>query len=56
MTWRTPRNGGGGGGGDGGDELEGGFDDHDWDGAKELTKEEAKQLKQDVTKLRYPCR
>lgn len=27
----------------------GGFDDHDWDGAKELTKEEAKQLKQDVT-------
>ena len=24
----------GGGGGDGGDELEGGFDDHDWDGAK----------------------
>ena len=36
-------------GGDGGDELEGGFDDHDWDGAKELTKEEAKQLKQDVT-------
>ena len=31
-------------GGDGG-----GFDDHDWDGAKELSKEEAKQLKQDVT-------
>ena len=37
-------------GGDGGDEIiDGGFDDHDWDGAKELTKEEAKQLKQDVT-------
>lgn len=27
----------------------GGFDDHDWEGAKKLSKEEAKQLKQDVT-------
>jgi len=34
-------NGGGGGGG--------GFDEHDWEGAKELTEAEAKQLKQDVT-------
>ena len=36
-------------GGDGGNEIDGGFDDHDWDGAKKLSKEEAKQLKQDVT-------
>jgi predicted metal-dependent peptidase len=27
----------------------GGFDEHDWDGAKELTKEQAKELKKDVT-------
>lgn len=34
-----------GGGGRGG----GGFDEHDWEGAEELSKEEAEKLKQDVT-------
>jgi len=36
-------NGGGEGGGGGG------FDEHDWEGAEELSKEEAEKLKQDVT-------
>ena len=43
--------------GDGDSEAEGegkgtgdaGFDDHDWDGAEELSKEEKKELKQDIT-------
>lgn len=36
----------GGGGGDG--EGEGGFDDHDWDGAKELTEEQKKELEREI--------
>ena len=36
--------GGGGGGGEGGE----GFDDHDWDGAKELSEEDKKKLERDI--------
>jgi len=36
-------------GGSGGSGGSGGFDEHDWEGAKELTEAETKQLKQDVT-------
>jgi predicted metal-dependent peptidase len=39
--------GGGGGGGGGGGEPKG-FDDHDWDGAKELSKEEQEQVAKEI--------
>jgi predicted metal-dependent peptidase len=35
-------------GGEGGEDGEGGFDEHDWDGAKDLSDEEKKQLERDI--------
>ena len=40
--------GGGGQGGEGGEQGQGGFDDHDWDGAKELSSEEADALAREI--------
>jgi predicted metal-dependent peptidase len=38
----------GGDGGEGGDEGGGGFDEHDWDGAKELSQEEQEHLEREI--------
>jgi predicted metal-dependent peptidase len=38
----------GGEGGEGGGEGEGGFDEHDWDGAKQMSAAQAKELEQDI--------
>jgi predicted metal-dependent peptidase len=35
-------------GGEGGDDESGGLDDHDWDGAKDMTEEEKKELARDI--------
>ena len=49
LKQEQPEGGGGGGGGDGnGDGNGDGFDEHDWDGARDMTDEEKKELAKEV--------